>query len=64
MEFCNIGADEQSCVHLFFKFGFLLLVGLTLVEVPTSQSPQRRYTLKKASTVATATMEAFDFPVI
>ena len=41
MEFCNIGADEQSCVYLFFKFGFLLLVGLTLVEVPTSQSPQR-----------------------
>ena len=39
--FGAIGADGQSFVHLFFKFGFLLLVGLSYAEAPTSQGPER-----------------------
>ena len=38
--FGNIGADGQSIVHLFFKFGFLLLVGLTFNECPNIVKPK------------------------
>ena len=37
--FYNIGVDSQSSVHLFFKFGFLLLVGLTFNEFPNIVKP-------------------------